>query len=419
MKITMPDLRRLGAAIPPEIDVLRGATILWVSLFHLYVDTRGVPGAEVGARAFVEALREGSIRGVLGSAAGAMAGLPSFRVDLFLLVTGLVLMLRPPSGAWTFWQRRFRSVLPSYWLGSLLTLAVIVGLSTIRALAGGAGIAAELQRGSLLAGHLYLVEPGDILRSLSVIGRFESQRTMQVVAPSMWYIVLVLQVYCVFPLLRRWLERAGPWRFAAGALVVTWCGRWLVFTYPPLSTFDPNATVIHFLPFRLAPLALGMMLATWMPQRRDSRRDGRRLGLLVPAAVVLLAAQWLSVGANAPGTLPGVIGPIVALVVALPGLWMATVAATSLPRVRRSLAWAGRHSMAVLVVQDSLRFAVGTAIVLGGSLHRYTWLLAVPYLLACLALARVWTPLPARLAARFWPPSPATDRVATAEATSS
>jgi peptidoglycan/LPS O-acetylase OafA/YrhL len=399
-------------AFLPVIDVLRGITILWVALFHLYVDTRGIPGSDATASGTLAALLSGAIVRTLALAVDSLAGLPSFRVDLFLFVTGFVLMLSHRTRASAFLSRRLKAVLPSYWLGSLLVLGVILILAGVRAAIVGSPFGFEVQRGSILARLHYLVEPLDIIRSFSIVGRFESPRTMQVVAPSMWYVVLVLQAYCVFPLLRALLSRLGPVRFFLAALAFTWLGRWLEFRYSFVPGFDPNAAVIYFLPFRLLPLALGMVASRWAPALRATPRRAVALALAGPAIVVVLAAVWASDYSNSPRALIGVVGPTAPLVLALPGLWAIAAAASALPALRRLLTWTGRHSIAILVVQDPLRFAVGTALALGIRLGESTWWIAPGYIAASLLLAWAWSPVPTWVSNRLWPPASAVLRPA-------
>jgi len=392
-----------GPTMLPAIDVLRGITMLWVTLFHLFADTRGVPGAELYASRCLSALRSGDLGAAWATAANALAAVPSFRVDLFLFVTGLVLMLRPPSGAAAFLRRRMRAVLPSYWLGSLFVLAVVVGLAGLRAGVVGSAFGAELQRGSLLSRAPYRLEPLDMIWSFSIVGRFQGLRTMQLIAPSMWYVVLVLQAYCVFPALRALLARLGPVWFFLGIIGVTCLGRWLVFRYDPFPSFGPNAAVMYLLPFRLAPLAVGMVAARWATSLRVMPGRGVSLGLAGPAILLVLAMVWASDEVNAPETILGVVGPVATLIPALPGFWIMAAAGSAVPGLRRVLAWAGRHSISILIAQDALRFVVGTAMTLGGKLGGITWWLVPPYLAASLLVAWVWSPLPTWVTDRVWP----------------
>jgi hypothetical protein len=217
----------------------------------------------------------------------------------------------------------------------------------------------------------------------------------------------------VYELLRALLVRLGPVWFVLLTFGVTWLGRWLVFRYDPFPSFGPNATVIYLLPFRLAPLAAGMVAARWVTALRVVPTRSVSLGLIGPAMLLLLATVWASDDVNSPGTILGVVGPIATLVPALPGLWMLTAAASTVPGLARILVWAGRHSISILVAQDALRFVVGTVMRLGLKAGWMTWWLALPYLAASLLLAKVWSPLPVWVTERVWPaaaagPAPAT-----------
>ena len=146
------------------VDALRGASILWVVLFHFWADTCPMPGPEVAAPAVLGALQHGNVANAFVKAATAWVGLPSIRIDLFLLVTGLVLMMGRPQPAGAFVKRRARAVLPNYWLGSLLAAAVLVVLAGLRAWAAGGSLGAEIASGTRLAGAPYHFEPLDLLR---------------------------------------------------------------------------------------------------------------------------------------------------------------------------------------------------------------------------------------------------------------
>lgn len=387
----------------PAVDVLRGITIVWITLFHMFADTRGAPGPELRFSGWLSTLRSEGLGAGVEGAISAIVALPTIRVDLFLFVTGLVLMLRPELPARVFLWRRMRVVLPSYWLGSLLVFAVVILLAAIRTMVVGGEFGTQLREGSLLARLPYVFEWSDILRSLSVVGRFEDTRSMQVISPSMWYILLALQAYCLFPALRRTLARIGPFWFVLLMCAVTWIGRWLVFRYDPLPSFDPNSTVIHLLPFRLAALAAGMVAARWAAALRVVPRRSVSFGLAGPALLLVLAATWASDDLNKPGTVLGVIGPIAILIPSLPAMWILATAASVVPGLGRILIWSGRHSISILVAQDALRFVVGTAMTLGVAAGWMTWWITLPYLAATLVLAKVWAPLPAWFTKRFWP----------------
>jgi len=101
-----------------------------------------------------------------------------------------------------------------------------------------------------LGGQPYHFEPLDILRSLSVAGRLETPRTMQVVAPSRCYLVLLWQFYLVFPPCDRCSSDRRA--FLAVCFAVGVGSRTLAFAHAPFGAFDANATVLYAVP----PVAL-------------------------------------------------------------------------------------------------------------------------------------------------------------------
>jgi len=126
---------------------------------------------------------------------------------------------------------------------------------------------------------------------------------MQVVSPSLWYVVLLGQLYLAFPLLLGALRRVGPWWFLTAAAATTWIARVAAFRHALVPGFDAVQTVICFIPFRLLAPAAGMVAARWADSlARPPRRA--LLWLLSPvAASSLLAAVWVSRDLNtrAPG----------------------------------------------------------------------------------------------------------------------
>jgi peptidoglycan/LPS O-acetylase OafA/YrhL len=387
------------------IDVLRGLTILWVTALHFYADTRGVPGPEAGAGAAWAALVAGRALDLVSVLARALVAVPGYRLDVLLFITGLVLSLGRPAPAGVFFRRRARSILPIYWTGSLCAAALLVGLAGLRAWLRHTPVAAEIHGGSLLASAPYYFEWGDIVRSISVIGRFENTRTMQVVAPSLWYVVLVAQFYVLFPAMRALLARLGPWRFVAAAWGLTCAGRWLVYRLGPVPGFEVASTLVSFLPFRLASPALGMVAAAYVARLRGPRLHGALL--LLVAFGCGLAAAWLGQDINAARNWRGFLGTTLPLAVGLPGV-VALAAALARTRVAgATLRWVGMRPLSALVAQDLLRLTVGTMISLGVGLAPLTWILMLPYLLAAVAITRVWHPWQERLTERWWPQSAA------------
>lgn len=378
-----------------------------VTLFHFNADTRGVPGPETTASAAFAALQHGNLLDAAAISARAAIGLPAFRLDLLLFVTGLVLSLAPVTGAARFFRRRARSVLPNYWLGSLAVAALLVALAILRAMWHATPVDAEIRMGTLLARTPYRFEWLDLVRSMSILGRFQDARTIQVVAPSMWYIALVLQLYVIFPFLRAALKRVGPWWFLAGCATVMWAGRAIVLRHPPFAGFDGPATAVCFLPFRLLSPALGMVVARWRWLLDPIPRRALAFAGVIPALALIVVAGWVAIGVNDPGTVRGLFGSTPSLLVVLPGVWILASAILHVDRLSTIFTWIGRRSLSVLVVQDFLRISIGTLLSLGLHLERWTWWLILPYVGVAVLLVRWWEPFQVAVTNRLWASAPA------------
>ena len=381
------------------VDILRGMSIAAVVSFHFYADHLGVMLPASAFQRFSSAIAAHDPVGLIASAAGTLVGTVAYRVDMFLFVTGLVLAMAPRRPVREFLARRARAVLPQYWMGSVLVATCLVLLAVVRALAGNVPIGPEIHHGTQLAGAPYLFEPTDLLLSLSIVGRFESTRTFQVVAPSMWYVMLALQIYILFPWLRALRARVGSLGFVAIIFGVTWAMRESVFAYDWAPGFDRNAAVLYLIPFRLAPVAIGMIAAEWISRQSSTPRRGWLYLGVLPALAWLTISVWLAGDINQPDTWAGIIGPVLPMVLGIPAIWWLAVAARVTPGIGALLAWVGRTSLAVLVVQDALRLVATTA---GADFGRWFWPLLIVFLVSSAALARLWQPVVEHVRDYFW-----------------
>lgn len=376
------------------VDVLRGLTIMWITAFHFYADTRGGPGP-ITLSMFARALERMDAWSVMDMTARTLIALPSYRLDVFLAVTGLVLALSRPIPAMAFWRVRARAVLPNYWCGSMAAALLLVGLALLRSSIRGTAPAMEISDGTLLARGLYHFEWADVVRSLSVVGRLQDTRTMQVVAPSLWYVLLAMQLYLVFPLLRWLMDRLGRWLFL-GICFATMCiARQYVLNGWIWPGFGVPGTLIYFLPCRLLGPALGMVAATWV--QRGALQPSRSASVMLfgPAVAVVLGTIWY----GADSARHGIFGATLPLVFGLPALWTISSGLLHVPSGAAIVTWIGRHSLSLLVVQDLLRLITGTTIALWGRLDALTWYVLPFYLVAVVALTPLWHAVPEGAAA--------------------
>jgi hypothetical protein len=109
----------------------------------------------------------------------------------------------------------------------------------------------------------------------------------------------------------------------------------------------------------------------------------------------------MSAGHLLPVNLTLAVGPSLAVPPAMVGLWL--MAGAMPGPVHGLLVWAGGVSLALLVVQDALRFVVGTALTLGVPLSAWMWPVLPLYLAAALGLTRLWWPVTQGFADLIWP----------------
>jgi len=86
------------------------------------------------------------------------------------------------------------------------------------------------------------------------------------ISPSWWFVWLILQIYFVYPILFRGLERLGPMRFFAAALAFTVVSRGVGLALPPIR-YDWLTGM--FFGSRLAEFAAGMVAAWWITNGRE------------------------------------------------------------------------------------------------------------------------------------------------------
>ncbi len=382
------------------VDILRGMTILWIAAYHFYVDTRGGAG-DLGLPVIAAAFESGDAAALAHLAGRTLVALPSYRLDVLLFVTGLVLSFSRRGSVMSFWRHRARAVMPNYWLGSLAAVALLVTFALVRAAVRGTLVAAEISDGTLLARGPYHFEWTDIPLSLSVVGRMTSAPAMQVMAPSMWYVLLVMQLYLVFPLLRALLARVGPWLFLAVCMATMGILRSYVLAGATLPGFDTASTLLYCLPLRLVGPALGMVTALYIQQLPSRPPPWASALLVVPAVGLVMWSIWY--GAGVARSLWGVTVP---LLVGVPALWTLASSLSHLPRAAAVLTWTGAHSMSLLVVQDLMRLSTGMGIALWGRPDPITWYAMPIYLGVAVALTPLWHRVPEAVVARLLrPPS--------------
>jgi peptidoglycan/LPS O-acetylase OafA/YrhL len=201
-------------------------------------------------------------------------------VQLFLIVSGFGLtwsMLRSNGGAtpgWGgFYHRRLSRIYPEYWVAHLMVLA------------GALALGRALQ--------------SDTTFFFSLLGIRITPELLYSISPSWWYIGLIVQLYLVYPVLWRLLQRLGWVRFLivtlAVSLAIRTVGLWVFAdVIPGWGYLDAWARGAVFIT-RLPEFVFGMALAAWAWSSPDSWMARlRSRGMLMLAAVGYVVAMALS-----------------------------------------------------------------------------------------------------------------------------
>lgn len=241
------------------LDVIKGVSILWIVFFHIfgtYVHDQ-VP-SPIGPAYLQRYMSYCGATDLPSTAvcavqaiAVAIARLGFHAVGVFLLLSGFGLtftLAGPPSSGWAPWYwRRCLRLFPMYWVAHLIYLI------------------------SPLAAR---PEPIDYRFLLSALGDrvYPIYSIFYYANPAWWYFGLLLQLYLIFPVLFRLLQRLGTTRFLVLCVGFTIATRYVIVNVIPL----PAAYVQGaFCGARLWEFAAGMALGAVM------RTDPERISALL------------------------------------------------------------------------------------------------------------------------------------------
>lgn len=264
------------------IDVMKGISILWIAYFHAFNFLGGKDGrfpsplGEHYWRSFRDACAPasfgGEVRCMLEAIGAAFGQLGFHAVGVFLVLSGFGLTYSlaktgSPRGGWAAWYRsRLLRLFPMYWVAHVVYL-----VSPFQA----------------------RYEPIDYRFALSFLGDrvYPVDMIFYYFNPALWYFGLLLQLYLVFPILFRWLEKAGIGKFLLVSALGTFACRYVLLCVTPVSG---NYVQGAFFLARLWEFALGM--AVGLVYRREGERIDRRLfsGSALVVAIALYTAGLYS-----------------------------------------------------------------------------------------------------------------------------
>jgi peptidoglycan/LPS O-acetylase OafA/YrhL len=258
-------------------------------------------------------------------------------VQLFLIASGFGLtwsLLKRRSGvaatanpspfSWRdFYRRRLLRLYPLWWMSHLLLL----GLLTLT------------DRGDQVS----LLDPKFYL---SLLGLRVTIGTFYYIVPSWWFIGLLLQLYALFPLLWLGLQRWGPTRLLliTSAIALPIRGVGLYWTSDYLDLWSRGSICVT----RLPEFVLGMSLAAWFDhyphQTAQFLRSGRTQLAAIGIYLLGLITAFSLLGMTVSPFLLGV-----------GGFGLCYGGLTAIAQLDRHpgqiLAWVGRHSYALFLMQ--------------------------------------------------------------------
>lgn len=355
-----------GASRLASIDVLRGLAIMWVLLFHLWVDMKLV-AVEPGEyyQRFAERLAAGEISRLGTSLIDALFRIGFQGVPLFMMLSGLSLYLASQRGDGLdlrrFFTQRLRRILVPYWAGFGVFMLGVIAVAGARAFIHDRSFSDFYHYGVTIAAyHRIDIGWSDAFASLAIFPRLMRDEWFGVAPGSLWFVVIIVQYYALFPLLRRALDRMGPLLFIVAALAVTVVAKgWLIATYggleqSPAFRYDSGIAL-----FRIYDFALGMTLGYLVVHRR--RLLDEYVGTPFDIAGVLFLGALLQIGGTllddrqayintlgAPMVITGLTLLSLPLIVREPARALATAPL-------RLIAWIGVISYAVLIMNEPVR----------------------------------------------------------------
>lgn len=406
-----------------SVDLLRGLAILWVIIFHLWIDINliALPPADYYHIAW-DRVAAGEWASVPTALIDAIARIGFQGVPVFMMLSGLALYMSAARGGGTgpllpYYTARLRRLLVPYWAGFAFLFVCICGIALLRVWLDGGSFAYQYHNGVTIAAyHVIDIGWSDAAISLAVVTRILRDEWFGVYPDSLWFVVVLVQYYLLFPFLRIALDRVGPGRFIAAALIVTVVSKGvLIATMGGLLQGSAFRFDGGMAPFRIYDFALGMTLGYLLVHRREAIDEyvGSAfdivgivfLGLLFQIGGTLIDDRQAYFNAvAAPMVITGLTLLVTPLIVKRPGAFEAS-------SVVRLLAWIGTISYAVLIANESLRLVASLLRVQGIDSGFWWWtfligvyvpasvLIAWPF-----AIATGLIPRPPSMRFRWWRP---------------
>lgn len=254
LPLMAPRIQNAGAVAATRlqwIDLVKGIAILWIVFFHFfkeYAEGRfPIPWRPLYFATFLHQYAPssaGATFACIGRASFVAVAMLGFHaVGVFLVMSGFVLTYSiartgNPEHGWRGWYRsRLLRLFPVYWMAHLIYL-----ISPFEA----------------------RYDPIDFRFVLSLLGdRIYPVGLIEYLNPAWWYFGLILELYFIFPLLFRLLQKVGPLWFllicAAETITIRYV---LLFNIVQMS----GMVLTAFCGCRLWEFAFGMVVGLWYRQ---------------------------------------------------------------------------------------------------------------------------------------------------------
>jgi peptidoglycan/LPS O-acetylase OafA/YrhL len=281
------------------IDILRGLAILWVVLYHIW----GVSAVGIGLlpppRTYYERLwtrvSEGDAIGASTAFTDALFRVGNNGVTVFMILSGVSLTISAmrsprPLSMRRYYPLRLRRLLVPYWVAWVLFIATLAGVAAYHTQAAGGSFTSNFE-------ELGPIDFASARAGLLLVPRGIEAEHWFAPSPTLWFVLLLVQYYLLFPLLLPVLRRVGPLAFAALALCVSaGSSAWLIWAYGGVAArlYWWNM----WFPFRFFEFGIGMAVGYAMVVYPATLRrifgDARVAAVLLAVAVAMhTAGGWI------------------------------------------------------------------------------------------------------------------------------
>jgi len=344
------------------IDILRGLAILWVIVVHLWqAATFDVTVRRTYYERFWERVRESEPLAAFAALWEIVFRMGDHGVTMFMILSGLSLTMTAlrrggSVRTWDFYRTRLRKLLLPYWAGWALFIVTLALLAVYRVYADGTPFRNNFQ----YVGMALLMSRDIAIQGLLIVPRGLSfQNAGESQPAALWFVLLMVQYYLLFPLLLPLLKRLKPVAFSALFLAISiGSSAWMIWAHGDIDRAH-GYVWSDWLPFRSFEFALGMALGYVLVHEPGRLRRSLSpfpviLGAVVAGVALHTTGTWLDFrngywNATAyPMVVIGLSAIMMTVICARPGFTL-----TSAPA--RVVAWVGTMSYAALITNESFR----------------------------------------------------------------